>query len=356
MRNIVDEWSPLKEVMVGNCLNWKAYNDLSFRLMHHENLSAYGGKLTSGVIEHEMDRVRDRIADLDSLANILRHYGVKVYRPRPLDKLTTVKSPTWETVLTAPDQPRDMFFCLNDTIIETPSPVRSRIYENRHYRDLFNTLFEDGHKWICAPTPILEQQTLDAYHMQNWRNYTRSYETRDYDIAFEAANLVKMGEDKSGRPQLLMNVANLNAQRGAKWLGSVMPECDIYTTTVCDDHIDGVLMPLDEGVFLLNNQVDVSWIKDRLPSRYAKWKFIQTEHEELDDSYTADEVKIASEQCMALNVLSLDPTTVIIPDDAKRTMDKLDKHGFSCVPVTFRHTRLFAGGIHCATVDISRRG
>jgi glycine amidinotransferase len=114
-------------------------------------------------------------------------------------------------------------------------------------------------------------------------------------------------------------------------------------------------MPLRPGVFLYNPKLFTEQsLRDKLPFPYYKWDLLPTQDEDLGEDYTEEEVMIASEQCMALNVLSIDEGRLMIPSDAHRTIDMLSRQGFDAIPIPFRHTRLFSGGIHCCTTDVRR--
>jgi glycine amidinotransferase len=57
-----------------------------------------------------------------------------------------------------------------------------------------------------------------------------------------------------------------------------------------------------------------------------------------------------------MNILSVDPNTVICDSGQEPLMRELEKHNIDCVPVQFRHAMTLSGGIHCATLDLRRRG
>jgi len=59
---------------------------------------------------------------------------------------------------------------------------------------------------------------------------------------------------------------------------------------------------------------------------------------------------------IGLNILSVDPNTVICDAAQEPLMRELSKYNIECVPVKFRHAMTLAGGIHCTTLDLRRRG
>ena len=57
-----------------------------------------------------------------------------------------------------------------------------------------------------------------------------------------------------------------------------------------------------------------------------------------------------------MNLLSVDQNTVILDDAQVPLIRVLEKYKIDCVPVRFRHAMTLSGGIHCATLDLRRRG
>ncbi len=57
-----------------------------------------------------------------------------------------------------------------------------------------------------------------------------------------------------------------------------------------------------------------------------------------------------------MNILSLDPSTVIVGEDQTNLIRVLEKQGFTVVTVKMRHAQTLSGGLHCTTLDLIRRG
>jgi N-dimethylarginine dimethylaminohydrolase len=57
---------------------------------------------------------------------------------------------------------------------------------------------------------------------------------------------------------------------------------------------------------------------------------------------------------IGMNVLSLDPDTVVVDERQTALIKTLEKHKLVPVPIRFRHSHLFRGGIHCCTLDTVR--
>ena len=55
-----------------------------------------------------------------------------------------------------------------------------------------------------------------------------------------------------------------------------------------------------------------------------------------------------------MNVLVVDPHTVIVDKHQKNIIDKLTQYKFTVIPLELRHSRTLGGGFHCTTLDIVR--
>lgn len=346
-----NEWSKLKEVFVGDIEHHLfPLNDYTFEMVYYTNLKTQSYRKTS---EYKLDkkRLKDRQNDLDNLAKVLESFDIKVRRPNPLTDLETISNNGWTVTKMAPEEPRDIFAIIDNVIIESAPLVRSRIFETQNYYEHFNDMFcENGMNWIKAPMPRLHQNNLDEEALKDWTSYNEvNWDNSYYDLAFDCANFIKLGKD------ILYNVGTKNARKGLEWLRRQFPNKVIWEVNICDDHIDGCLAPLCEGVFLCNPwHMSVKEYKERLPEQFTNWKFIEICEEELTEEYTEEEIQIATDQGMWMNVLSIDEKRILIQDDAVNTIKRLQENGFEPIPIKFRHGRLFSGGIHCCTVDIWR--
>jgi glycine amidinotransferase len=100
-------------------------------------------------------------------------------------------------------------------------------------------------------------------------------------------------------------------------------------------------------------------IMDLLPEKFRKWKFLIPDENDLrkniDVSGMTDiDIRLASSRGMDINVLSLDENTVVAYDKAVCVIDLLERNGFEVIPVSFDNGEIFAGGIHCSTLDLER--
>jgi glycine amidinotransferase len=95
---------------------------------------------------------------------------------------------------------------------------------------------------------------------------------------------------------------------------------------------------------------------DMLPAALRKWDIIPVTAAELNPgAYEHENLSLAS-IAIDINVLSIDEDKVVVNKAAKGVIRLLERHGFTPVPVTFRHGRILGGAFHCVTLDIRRRG
>jgi len=58
---------------------------------------------------------------------------------------------------------------------------------------------------------------------------------------------------------------------------------------------------------------------------------------------------------IAMNVLSLDPSTIVVDRKQDRLINTLERNNFTVIPHELRHSRTLGGGFHCVTLDLKRR-
>jgi glycine amidinotransferase/scyllo-inosamine-4-phosphate amidinotransferase 1 len=58
---------------------------------------------------------------------------------------------------------------------------------------------------------------------------------------------------------------------------------------------------------------------------------------------------------IALNMLVIDPQTVIVDAAQREIITMLEQMKFTVIPHTLRHSRTLGGGFHCVTLDTWRQ-
>ena len=357
--NVNNEFGQLKEVIVGTELNFtKRIMDFTFKNMYKDNLKL--GSIYNNIFEHyelNYELIRERIDDLDNLARVLEDRGIKVIRPDSYNKPHMIKNPfhNQELIASAASNVRDLTFTYKDLIIETPVSVVNRIQENELFLnkiDLANRIYKK-----MALYPI----TKDSLDTGTWKDIEKRILTEDkyeYLPFIDAANMIKINDD------IICNVGSINQWKGSTLLRNIIrtyyPKTKFHIVFMADSHIDGTLLPLKEGVFLANERfLNSNHILDQLPEEFKKWKIIYAQDQYQEDRKYWDEISknqisLASSRGMDINILGLNRKEILINDDAVRTSDLLYKNGFEPIPIKFRHGEIFAGGIHCSTLDLDR--
>lgn len=376
--SVYTEFWKLKSVIVGNVINFNLEKlDKTFQLWYWNNLTdikknrlfdtPWSALWYFDNVDYKVDqeKIYERKEDMDNFSKILsNNFWVKVYRPDELDKIQTFKTPDFFWVLTPVTNPRDRVFVYWKNIIETPAMIRKRYFENQLLYRLFQEfLFEKWYNWISAPLPRLTYDRFDDLPRNSKKDYD-TYNKKDYDISFDAAQILKIWKD------LLFNVTSYNHENWAYWLQRVLDSLWTWAKvhkvySLDDNHIDWVLMVLKPGVFLVNNDYvkkpHLHNIKKMLPEKFHNWKFIYIEDnpdfkikEDILDSRYTNYLKLCSIRGSYTNVLPIDEKTVCVNMDAVKTINVLEKNWFNVIPIRFRHCEIFWWWLHCATLDLER--
>ena len=341
----------LREVIVGRELEIsRRLIDFTFKNFFRENL------LPEGLYNsrHELYSITEnilqrRVEQLDALAGILESLGVTVFRPDRVIGVHKIKTPTYDTEMSSANNVRDLTLVYNDTIVETPICLRNRVFENLQMYRIFQRAFDNGNggKWIKAPNTHLIKETYDLVDWKEDRDFTNA--NARYEMSIDAPNFLTIGKD------VIVNVATQNQYLGYKWVKSLFPESKFHVVKCADSHIDGELVCLKPGTFLLNPKF--ACVRDMLPEKFKKWNFIIPEDltEQLDVRGMTDiDIRLASSRGMDINVLSLDEHTVLVNKKAYGVKKALEQNGFDIIEVELDNGEIFAGGIHCSTLDLIR--
>lgn len=347
------QYGNLKRVIVGTELNFsKRLLDITTKLFYKQNLgqSIYESPHKDYSINYKL--IQERREDLNNLVEVLESKNIEVIRPQEINKVYKIKTPTFETELSSASNVRDLTLVYNKTIVETPVFTRNRYFENLSLLEDLKKLFyktKDA-RWYKAPNNLLTEDSID---LEDW-NIPRDFSNIDnylhYDMAIDAAQFIKINDK-----ECFVNISTYNHQLGYLWVKSCFPGVTFYPLyQLIDNHLDGVFNILDEGVFLVNPKYPD--LKEKLPEKFKNWKYLYPKGttRKYPKNNTSIEALFASERGMDINVLSISPKEVLVSDVAYETIEILEKNGFIPIPVQLRHSEIFAGGIHCSTLDIQR--
>jgi N-dimethylarginine dimethylaminohydrolase len=301
-----NEYGTLKSVIVGSAkyATWPS-NDTAFT--KSIATSTFDKKLTPGPLPNNI--IEEAQQDLDRLAESLETKGVTVYRP-------IIDQPNWCY------SARDILLSVGNKIIECPTKYSSRRNETRFYQHVKQETLRDGCTWIQAPAPI----------------------TKD-DPMFDAANICKF-DDK-----LLYLISSTGNRAGAEWLQQQVGtefEVIVWEDVYAFAHIDSTITSLNKNTILLNAS-RVSY--NNLPLFLRQHRKIWINDVVARDFY---QFPFAS-KWIGLNILSVDPETVIVDSIQIKLIERLKDLGFGVIELEMRHSRTLGGGFHCVTLDLERQ-
>jgi glycine amidinotransferase/scyllo-inosamine-4-phosphate amidinotransferase 1 len=166
---------------------------------------------------------------------------------------------------------------------------------------------------------------------------------RDEGMILDAANVLRLNDTL-----LYLESASGNL-RAYSWLRKQFPDvtieiCNFYSGV----HIDSTIVPIREGLVVVNaSRVNMN----NLPSVFHDWEVIWVDEVVEQGFY---KYPYAS-KWIALNMLVVDPTTVIIDKHQTKLIKILEDYNVLVLPLELRHSRTLGGGYHCVTLDIVRK-
>jgi scyllo-inosamine-4-phosphate amidinotransferase 1 len=301
----VNEWDPLQSIVVGSArhANWPASDPV---------FAEEGSKTTWTETPVPAGPVPEFIIDqaeqeLDVLSETLIKLGVVVQRPQPMDFVTQQGMYNY--------CPRDRLLVWQDTVIDVNMMYPCRNQEIANY----DRVLSQAGRVIEMP--------------------------RDSGMILDAANVCRLGDT-----WLFLESASGN-RAAYDWLCGQFPKvtielCNFYAGV----HIDSTIVPLREGLVLLN----ASRVTEKnCPEVFDDWQKIWVTDDMIvpQDFY---QYPYAS-KWIAMNMLAVDPETVIVDAAQTQLHNILQKHGIDIIPLTLSHSRTLGGGFHCVTLDTRRQ-
>ncbi len=412
-----NEWDPLEEVVVGRVENsvhppFARYilggvPDILYKLMFFVG----GRRKWPAALFIEPAR-----RELENLVRVLEAEGVRVRRPDVIDHAAPFGSPWWTSRGHTSACPRDCFLVVGDEIIEAPMSWRSRTFERQAYYRLFKEYFDAGARWTSPPRPPLWDGLFDPAYpapgsgaprngpgtwpepmqsprvpisagqeetptpgrpdpaLASGRRVTVGGEpggggrpaepdgpeavdvpgrflTNESEVVFDAADFVRCGRD------LFVIRSNTTNRSGIAWvrrhLGPGFRVHELVTTSPRPMHIDTTFLPLGPGKALINpHRLD----RSRLPAILASWDLLTAPEPVTAAGSPLARLVLMCSPWVSMNVLMLDEKRVLVERTQSPMIRALREWGFQPIPVPFLHLNSFGGGLHCATLDIRRRG
>jgi scyllo-inosamine-4-phosphate amidinotransferase 1 len=302
MINSWNEWDPLEEVVVGiaDYANWPS-SDPVFAEEATKTLWTETPVPSGAVPQWIVDEANE---DLNQLANTLIQYGATVRRPEPMNFVERNGMYNY--------CPRDRLLIAGNTVVDV------------------NMMYPCRNQEINALSKAIGDARVISM-------------PRDQGMILDAANICRLDHT-------WLFLESYSGNRAAyDWLCKQFPDviielCNFYAGV----HIDSTIVPLREGLVLLNgHRVNES----NCPTAFKNWQKIYAQDVVAQGFY---QYPYAS-KWIALNMLVLDPYTVIVDRHQTQLIATLEKHKFTVIPLELRHSRTLGGGFHCVTLDTRRK-
>ena len=297
-----NEWDPIKEIVVGRAdfANWPS-DDPVFALESKKTTWTETPVPSGPVPDWIIDEANE---DLDILSGTLEQLGIVVHRPKAINFQERGGMYNY--------CPRDRFLIHGTTLVDPA---------------------------MMYPCRDMEAEALEEV-VYRADNIVRM--PRDQGMILDAANVLRLNDR-----MLFLESASGN-KRAYSWLSKQFPDvtielCNFYSGV----HIDSTIVPLREGLVLLNaSRVSM----ETLPSVFHDWECVWVADVVAQDFY---QYPYAS-KWIALNMLVVDPTTVIVDCNQTNLIRMLELYKFTVIPLELRHSRTLGGGFHCVTLDLIR--
>jgi glycine amidinotransferase/scyllo-inosamine-4-phosphate amidinotransferase 1 len=297
-----NEWDPLKEIVVGiaDHANWPS-TDSVFAEESSKTLWTETPVPSGPVPQWIVDEANE---DLDALAKVCRDYGAVVHRPQPYNYVERQGMYGY--------CPRDRVLIAGRQVVDVSMMYPCR---NQEFRSL-------EHAWV-GHNPLVMPKNAG--------------------MTLDAANICRLGDT-----WLFLESYSGNHAAYA-WLCEQFPNIDIELVNFyAGVHIDSTVVPLRQGLVLLNgHRVNES----NCPRAFDDWTKLYVDEVVAQNFY---QYPYAS-KWIALNMLVLDPHTVICDRHQTNLIKLLEQHRFTVIPLELRHSRTLGGGFHCVTLDTWRQ-
>jgi glycine amidinotransferase/scyllo-inosamine-4-phosphate amidinotransferase 1 len=297
-----NEWSPLKKIVVGSATdaNWPVTDPVFAK--ESEKTTWRESPVPRGPVSQRI--IDEANEDLDILATTLISLGVEVVRPDPLN--FQVHDGMYNYC------PRDRLLVCGSTIVDPAMMYPCRDMELQCYHDIVDS----ADHYLFMP--------------------------RNEGFVLDAANVCRLGD------QMLFLESASGNRRAYDWLCKQFPNvtielCNFYAGV----HIDSTIVPLREGLVMLNAS-RVTF--DNVPRVFDGWHKIWVNEVVAQGFY---EYPYAS-KWIAMNMLVVDPHTVICDRNQTELIKTLRSYRFEVIPLELRHSRTLGGGFHCVTLDLQR--
>lgn len=297
-----NEWDRLREIVVGSATGANWPSDDPVFAQESEKTTWQDSPVPAGPVPAWV--IDEANEDLQGLVVILEQAGVKVHRPRDNDFVATGGMYNY--------CPRDRLLVAGTMLIDT-----AMMYPCRDQEIQYLDFVTQGNTVVAMP--------------------------RNRGLVLDAANVCRLGNT-----WLCLESASGN-KAAIHWLADNFPDinvemCNFYSGV----HIDSTIVPLREGLVLLNAS---RVTRKNCPRAFDGWQKIWIE-DCVEQSFY--QYPYAS-RWIGMNMLAIDDHTVIVDQAQIEIITTLEKLGFTVIPHSLRHSRTLGGGFHCVTLDTWRQ-
>ncbi|XP_066264525.1 glycine amidinotransferase, mitochondrial-like [Branchiostoma lanceolatum] len=348
-----NEWDPLEEVIVGR-VEGACVPPFTVEVKATTYEKSWSFFMKNGGKPFPSEHMRKAVEEVEEFCNILKHEGVTVRRPDPVDWSEVHKTPWFESPGLYASMPRDILLVVGDEIIECPMAWRSRFFEYRAYRSLIKEYFREGANWTTAPKPTMADELYDQeYPMRSAEDRQKlatqgKFVTTEFEPCFDAADFMRAGRDIFAQRSQVTNYM------GIEWMRRHLEPkgYNVHTISFEDGspmHIDATFNIIGPGLVLSNpdrpcRQIDMF--------KKAGWTIVHPPTPEMPESHP---MWMAS-RWLSMNVLMIDPKRVVCDSNEVATQKMFEKLGIQTIKVNLRYANSLGGGFHCWTCDVRRRG
>jgi glycine amidinotransferase/scyllo-inosamine-4-phosphate amidinotransferase 1 len=317
----INEWSPLKKVIVGIADRAKHPElHISHRLINHND------KLdTSNIPTGSFDQsiIEETNEDLNVLVKVLEQEGVEVVRP----KITDCEYYNY--------CPRDTVFHHGNITIACPVALKAR-----------------KHEWKAFGHHLQNVIELTCSHNESMYNTDcigpnpNVLAVNETEPVFDAANCIKANN------HILYLVSNTANMAGCNLLQEILgsdvkvhPLHDVYSFA----HIDSTITFLREGLMMIN-PIRVT-DPHTLPEPFNKWDIIKCPDPVIPN---VGPYQFCSPWVYNMNLISINERLVVLEEHQTELRKLLSIAGIESIGVPGRHMTTLGGGPHCTTLDLDR--
>lgn len=324
MINSLNEWEPLKKVIVGIADHARIpLMDISLRTVNYADRTELDLHNISHGNLYPTQVIQETNEDLNRLTEELTSLDIEVVRPdnNPTEYYNYC--------------PRDLVTIVNNECVVAPMSLIARDNEYKNIEKYLTNLH------IVPNNTDTENYNLDCIGDKDTLALNEIYPK------FDAANILRANDT------ILYLVSNSGNKKGAEYLQNHFGnkvKVKLLEKVYSYMHIDSTVAFLREGLLLVN-PARIKDHKTQLPEPFNKWDCI----------YCPDPIDIGyypgfcnASEWINMNLLSINENLVVLEEHQKPLQYELQRYNIESLMLPMRHQRTLGGGFHCVTLDLIR--